>query len=179
MRLRPVHTEGTRSGIPDPVKQLVYTRMETLPWNRDEPGHKINRNCLYANHVIYKLDSTNWTLKKSFEGQLQFKHKTHRVPCNVSCGHSSHTNAIHGRRHWDFGLLGGHCKGWPLNSNCKIFSRAQQPTVTASFKTFVFTKTHLVTSTMEMYTLQVLLWHTVAEFNCRAPFKSTARNPVV
>lgn len=59
MRLRPALSEGTRSGIPDPVKQLVYTRMETLPWNRDEPGHKINRNWLHANHVIYKLDSTN------------------------------------------------------------------------------------------------------------------------
>lgn len=179
MRVRPILPEDTRSGTPDPVKQLVYTRMETLPWNRDEPGHKTNRNWLYANHVIYKLDSTNWTLKKSFEGQLQFKHKIHRVPCNVSCGYSSHTNAIHGRSSWDFGLVGGHCKSWPLNSSCKICLRAQQPTVTASFKTCVFSKTHLVTSTMEMYSLQVLFGHTVAEFNCRAPFKNTARNSVV
>lgn len=147
--------------------------METLPWNRDEPRHKINRNWVYANHVIYKLDSTNWTLKKSFEGQLQFKHKIHRVPCNVSCGHSSHTNAIHWRSYWNFGLVGGHCKSWPTAKN---FLRAQQPTVTRSFKTFIFNKTHLVTSTMEMYSLKVLFGHIVEEFNCRAPFKSTARN---
>lgn len=54
MRVRPGPTEGT--GVPDPVKQSVDIRMETLLWNRDEPGHKINRNWVYANHVI-----TSWT----------------------------------------------------------------------------------------------------------------------
>lgn len=58
MRVRPVLTEGTRSGISDPVKQLVYIRMKILPWNRDEPGHKINRNWVYAKHVI-----TSWTVQ--------------------------------------------------------------------------------------------------------------------
>lgn len=58
MRVRPILTEGTRSGVPDPVNQPVDIRMETQLWNRDEPGHKINRNWVYANHVI-----TSWTVQ--------------------------------------------------------------------------------------------------------------------
>lgn len=58
MRVRAVLTEGTRSGIPDTVKQSVYIRMETLLWKRDEPGHKTNSNGVYANHVI-----ASWTVQ--------------------------------------------------------------------------------------------------------------------
>lgn len=126
---------------------------QTWTWAQNKQELRVCKPC------YYKLDSTNWTLKESLEGQLHFKHKTHRVPCNVSCGYSSHTNAIHQRSYWNFALVGGHWKSWLLNSNWKIFKSSVAHS-RIFIQDFYFSKTHLVTSTMEMQSLQVLFGHT-------------------